>query len=88
MLFDQLATFAALFQQWVGDVATAWAVVLVCGLVVSTALGFAWLHLLTHCVRYFVWLTVLLVFFLLLVMDLCCFFKAGQSSFCKTRVYE
>ena len=42
VLFDQLATVVALIQQWIGDIATAWVVLLACGLGVATVLGFLW----------------------------------------------
>lgn len=77
LLFDQLNSARQLWGRYFGDLARTWWVILVCSVVIGLVLGFVWLLFMKWCTGVMVWLTIVLVFVLLIVLCVFSFIKGG-----------
>merc|ERR550514_1613956 len=79
-VYEQLNTALAIVGRMIGDLAASMVPLLVCGVVLTVALGFTWLSLLRFCARVFVWVTLVLIIVLEIVLTMFFFWKAGMIS--------
>lgn len=77
LLYDKINQARSLWGRWVGDVARSWWVVALCGVGLALFFGLVYLLLLRWCAGVMVFLTIVLVFVMLIAFTFFCYVKAG-----------
>jgi len=90
MLYDKINQARMLWGRWVGDVQRTWWVIAACGIVLALALGLVYLLVLRTCAHVMVFLTIVLVFALMIAFTFFCYVKAGifDPSFAQDALEE